>query len=494
VSPANGDEFQIAITTYGGGAYFSSDRGESWTIANKGLVTTRLADIEFSPDYWNDNKVIVGEKEHLPSLHSNGGAWIENDLVYRGFRRWLAIVLRYHAHLPESVSTDLLLSDFEMTQIWPMQLAFSPDYAEDETIFIGHRRHGVWRSSDGGEGWERDWEGQLAFITALAVSPTFGEDETVFAAMRGAGVYKTEDGGESWRLANKGFRFLDTIDPPTSSNYVIDRPLYAAMKDVLLVVSPDFGNDQVVFASSAEGLYRSEDAAENWQSVTVPDEFAGAPVTALGISPYFHADRTIVASFKGRGLGISRDKGQSFRALPANLLEENWELKLIEFSPNYASDGVIIGGTEEDLLISSDRGESWRRVARPVRYEDWRGEDWGPMEFPGSWERELNAKFSGSSQAVSVVPGSRAKLRFVGNSVSWIGERGPDSGRAIVYIDGEFRSEIDLYAKARLSTDTLFSVHDLAHDAHVIEIEVSDSKNDESSGYRVTVDAVDIVR
>ena len=494
VSPANGNDFRVAVTTYGGGAYFSDDLGDNWVIANKGLLTTRLADIEFSPNFWNDGKVIVGEKEHLPSLRADGEGWIENDLVYRGFRRWLAIVLRYHAGLPASMSTDLLLSEFEWTQIWPMQLAFSPNYSEDETIFIGHRRHGVWWSSDGGEDWERDWDGEIAFITALAVSPDFQNDRTVLAAMRGAGIYKTDDGGRNWRLSNTGFRFLDSADAPESSNFVIDRPLYAAMKDVLLVVSPDFGNDQTAFASSAEGLFQSRDGGDNWAPVPVSEEFAKAPVTALGISPDFRNDRMLLVSFKGRGLGISRDGGASVEVLHGNLLQENWELRLIEFSPNFRDDGIIIGATEEDVLVSRDRGVSWRRISRPVRYEDWRGEDRGPVEFSENWERELDAGFSGPSQAVSTTPGSRATLRFNGPSVSWLGERGPDGGKAKVYVDGSLRASIDLYAPARHLAQEVFSLDGLGDGPHVIEIEVHQSNNPQSGGYRVTVDALDIAR
>jgi photosystem II stability/assembly factor-like uncharacterized protein len=494
VSPARDDKYQIALTTYGGGAYFSSDLGASWTIANKGLLTTRLADIEFSPSYWDDGVIIVGEKEHLPSLQKDSESWLENDLVYRGFRRWLAVVLRYHANLPKSVSTDLFLSRFERTQIWPMQLAFSPNYSEDETIFIGHRRHGVWRSSDGGEDWDRDWEGDLAFITALGISPDFANDQTVFGAMRGAGIYKTDNGGKSWRLANNGFRFLDTVRAPASPNYVIDRPLYAAMKDVLLVVSPDFRNDGTVYASSAEGLFRSDDGAENWQAVDVSSVYSGAPVTALGISPNYGEDGTIVVSFKGRGLGVSHDKGKSFSRLARNLLEQNWELKLIAFSPRYASDGVIVGATEQELLVSRDRGVTWKRAIRPVRYEDWRGEDRGPMEFDADWQRELDPRFSGSSQAATDRTGARAKLRFTGNSVVWIGERGPDCGQANIIIDGEWFTTIDLYAEYRYTTDAIFAVDNLADGAHVMEIEVHEYKNIHSSGHKVTVDAIDIVR
>lgn len=492
VSPALDDAYRLAVTTYGGGAYFTDDLGESWTIANQGLLTTRLADIEFSPSHWQDGVVIAGEKEHLPKLHANGRSWIENDLVYQGFRRWLAIVLRYHANLPAGVSTELLLSDFERTQIWPMQLAFSPQYADDATIFIGHRRHGVWRSSNGGEDWDRDWEGELSFVLALAVSPAFADDQTVFAAMRGAGIYKTDNGGKTWRTVNNGFRFLDTVRQPASPNYVIDRPLYAAMKDVLLVVSPDFKNDQTVYASSAEGLFRSDDAAESWQPVAVPNAVAGLPVTALGISSNYGEDGTVIASIKGHGLVVSRNKGSSFEMLAANLLEQNWELKLIEFSPRYKTDGVIVAGTEEEVLISRDRGASWSRLHRPVRFEDWRGEDRGPMEFAGAWQRELDPKFSGSSQAVADVPGARAELRFVGTHIAWLGERGPDGGQATVSIDGTPVAIIDSFSAAADNTAELFSIDNLANGPHLIEIEVADSANRQSTGRKVSVDAMDI--
>ena len=116
------------------------------------------------------------------------------------------------------------------------------------------------------------------------------------------------------------------------------------------------------------------------------------------------------------------------------------------------------------------------------------------MEFDGEWRRELDPKFSGSSQAVTDTQDSRARLRFVGNSVAWFGERGPDGGQANVIIDGELIATIDLYTEYRYTTDAIFAVDNLANGAHLIEIEVHENKNIHSSGHRVTVDAVDIVR
>jgi hypothetical protein len=228
--------------------------------------------------------------------------------------------------------------------------------------------------------------------------------------------------------------------------------------------------------------------------VSVPDFLAQTPVTALGISPDFGNDGTIIASFKGHGLAISRDKGLNFEVASSNLLDENWELKLIEYSPRYRNDGIIMAGTDEELLVSRDQGTIWTRVRRPVRYEDWRGEDRGPMEFSGEWERELDSKFSGPSQAVAEAPGARTSLRFLGSSVAWLGERGPGGGIAHIYIDGQLRGSVDLFAADQSGTGILFAVEDLSNGPHVIDIEVGEQKNSQSNGRRVTVDAIDTIR
>ena len=494
ISAAVGSRHALAITTYGGGAYISLDQGQSWSIANDGLITTRLADIEFSPEYWMDGRVFSLSKERLLSGDEIGNGWIAQDLVYRGWRRRIGGGLERHLGFSSEYGTRLFLSDAERRRVWPMQIELSPEFAKDETILVGLRKHGVWKSENAGADWNRNWDGPVDFVTALQISPNFPNDDSAFAAMRGKGIYVSRDGASTWHASNTGFEYLGEVNPPVSPNYVIDPPLHTAIKDVLLVISPGYADDRTVFASSAAGVFRSTDGAQSWVKLPVPIALQDVPVNALGISPMYDVDKTILASFKGRGLFRSTDAGTSFELVGQDLLVDNFDLKFVEFSPSYAIDSIIYGATDEVLLISRDNGDSWSVIDRPVRYEDWRGEDRGPIRFAGDWSRESGPQFSASTQAVSDREGASASLNFLGGAITWLGECGHDGGQARVKIDGVTVATADLYCEKETARTEIANYSGLDDGPHNIVIEVSKDKNPKSSGHRVVIDSLDVSR
>jgi len=218
------------------------------------------------------------------------------------------------------------------------------------------------------------------------------------------------------------------------------------------------------------------------------------PVNALGISPTYGTDTTILVSFKGRGLFRSTDAGANFEAVGQSLLLDNYDLKFIEFSPSYSSDSTIYGASDEALLVSHDSGNSWTVIDRPIRYEDWRGEDRGPITFFGKWFRDAGSEYSASTQTVSEQFGSRASLNFLGNTIEWSGEVGPDCGQARVLIDGALIEIIDLYSRTRITGKSVFRHSGLADGPHTVVIEVHTEKSPDSIGHRVAVDSLDVRR
>lgn len=485
--------YGLVVTTYGGGAYVSADRGHTWTIANLGLVTTRLADVEFSPRYPADTTLYSLSKERLLVGNPAMNGWDARSLVYRGWRRRVGAGLERRLGFSPDFGTRLFLSDAERRRVWPMQIELSPAFDEDRTMFVGLREHGVWKSSDAGESWNRDWNGPVEFVTALQVSPDYAYDQTVFMGMRGNGIFVSRDGADSWQAANAGFSFLEEVRATQSPNYYVDPPLYNAIKDVLLVVSPNYGNDHTAFASSADGLFRSRDGGQSWSELVVASSLDDVPVNALGISPAYSADATVVVSFKGRGLFRSSDGGTTFESIGKDLLAQNLDLKLIEFSPNYKSDHTIYGATDEVVLRSGDDGVTWTTIDRPVRYENWRGEDHGPIRFIGKWAREKGLQLSATSQEVSEQQDAQATLNFYGNGITWIAERGPDGGQAQVALDGVAVATVDLYSANRMPRQPIFELHDLDPGPHNIQVLVSGTKNAKSAGYRIAVDSFDVL-
>ncbi len=82
------------------------------------------------------------------------------------------------------ISGNLVGVDATGTQDIRIQsLAVSPAFAQDGTVFMGTRFHGVLKSTDGGRHWSAPAPGLTGVnVLALSVSPGFATDRTAFAA------------------------------------------------------------------------------------------------------------------------------------------------------------------------------------------------------------------------------------------------------------------------------------------------------------------------
>jgi len=496
VSPAFAHgEHALILTTYGGGAYVGLDNGQNWHVVNRGLVTTRLSDAAFVPGSSRPGfRVFALADERLLELEDVESGWTASSLVYRGWRRRIGAGLEKYLGFSSKYGKDLFLDYSERYGVWPMQIEVSPSFSRDGFMLLGFRRRGIWVSEDGGSTWDREWDGPRDYVTDMKMSPGFDVDGTAFAGIRGAGVYASRDGGRSWHPANTGLDYLGDWQPIASPNHNIDPPISRAITDIVLAVSPEFARDSTVYAGSAAGLFVSHDAARNWQELPVLQPDQHDSIIAVAVSPSFHSDRLLVVSVKGQGLFASDDAGKSFHRIGESLLRNNADIQYLQFAPTFQSDHTIYAASDWDLWKSSDGGDTWSRIQRPIRYEDWRGENPGPVWFEGKWKRESGSEFSASVQTATNREGDRAVLNFFGGTVSWFGERGPSAGMARVLIDGKEVEIVDLYSDEVKPGTLIQTIDGLGKAPHRIVIEVQGQKNPQSTGYRVTVDNIDVRR
>jgi hypothetical protein len=126
------------------------------------------------------------------------------------------------------------------------------------------------------------------------------------------------------------------------------------------------------------------------------------------------------------------------------------------------------------------------------------------LQFSGGWTKSVdNAMWSGSGVAnkpelpvtaqETSTAGESMTVPFRGNGISWIGYRGPDAGIAQVQIDGGAAMEVDLYAPAPVYQPVVFTAHGLVDADHTFKVTATGRKNPASSGYRVVVDAFDVM-
>lgn len=235
-----------------------------------------------------------------------------------------------------------------------------------------------------------------------------------------------------------------------------------------------------MFAAGPAGLFKSTDQGENWNRLD--DDILGSTpnILAIGISPGYVNDHTLLVSMKGRGLYKSFDGGKSFIETDHTLIRNNHAIELIAYSSDFPNDNTIFAASDENLFRSTDGGDNWTLVQRPVRYE-------------GHWMQAESIEYSATSVHYSETKGAKATLDIFGCGIRWVAARSPQGGIANVYIDDTMADSVELYSERPEPMSEIFSRTDLSCDPHRIVIELDERKNGHSSGQRITLDAFDVL-
>jgi photosystem II stability/assembly factor-like uncharacterized protein len=197
-------------------------------------------------------------------------------------------------------------------------IAASPDFARDQTLYVGGR-NGLYRSNRGGAAWRQVL--LSASVQSLAVSRGL-----LLVGTGDDGILRSEDSGNTFAGANAG---------------LIDLSVLA------LALSPEFERDATGFAATGSGLYRTRNGAKSWRPLDVD-----AAVQCLCFSPRFAEDRLVLAGTESDGLLRSDDAGahwESLSELPAR------SITALAVSNEF----TVVATTELGIAISHDGGSTW---------------------------------------------------------------------------------------------------------------------------------------
>jgi photosystem II stability/assembly factor-like uncharacterized protein len=270
--------------------------------------------------------------------------------------------------------------DWQRLGSWPggmvTAIAVSPDFATDR-LALAATAAGLFRSSDGGVTWQPGNSGLTdRSLVAVAFAPQ-NQPNTLraYAASEGGRLYTSTDGGATWRECEAwaGLGVATVLVP--SPNFTADLTLFVGAEegvfrsqdggqswesalfglhdlDVLCIAcAPDYATSEVVWAGTANGgFYRSRNSARSWRDagVGLPDD----AVTCVLISPMYAVDQTLYVGTEGSGLYRSTDGGATWAPWFSELAVEGM-LCLA------AADRRFVLGTGAGLYYSDDGGESW---------------------------------------------------------------------------------------------------------------------------------------
>ena len=362
VSPNFKLDHTVFVATFGNGFYQSSNQGNSWQPFNTGLVgkmVTKLviagpgpdyvlfsslangafyrrsstetawhrildqsfavAVIAASPDFTDDGTVMVADASGNLRISSDGGF------------NWIAL-----GNPAGAIVYDMVITPGTTKEIY---LATSK---------------GVFHSTDLGHTFTNK-SGNLpaGAINNVAVSPNYATDRTVFSTSVTQAIFKSTDGGENWIFHSSGAKITNQAPP-------LDE-----FKEIQVFNS--LSGSQTVFLSAQNGLFISPDGGDTWTKKQPREGL----ITGLAISPNFPGDQTVmVTSYNSDGFYTSSDRGVTWTPVTTGWEIPPFTQKLsafdIDFVRNHTGSPIAVATTNfSQLGFTSDFGQNWNVLLIP---------------------------------------------------------------------------------------------------------------------------------
>jgi hypothetical protein len=255
-------------------------------------------------------------------------------------------------------------------QIWCLESAGAD---RPGVLWAGTIPGGLFRSEDRGESWRLNeplwneperakWFGGGAEhpgIHSVVVDPN--DSRRVLAAVSCGGVWITGDEGVSWRVSTKGM-FAEYMPPESREEPAVQDPHR-------MVMCPEAPN--VLWVQHHNGVFRSADGGESWQSITGrPSSFGFAaaihprdPKTSW-LVPLVKDEKRVPVDGKVV-VARTRDGGESFEVLREGLPQEHAYDVVYRHGMDVdkTGDRLAMGSTTGSLWLSEDQGDSFRTLS-----------------------------------------------------------------------------------------------------------------------------------
>jgi photosystem II stability/assembly factor-like uncharacterized protein len=341
--PGNANVYYVGAAS--GGVFKSEDGGHSWRPIFDDQEAQSIGALAVAPSDANVVWVGTGEAFIRSNVSIGNGVYRSTD----GGESWT------HAGLAESGRIG--------------RIVIHPD--NPDIVFVAAAGHlygpqeerGLFRTTDGGETWERVlFAGPNSGAIDVVMDP--GNPRILFAATwqmqiwtwgresggPESGLWTSRDGGDTWtRLEGRGL--------PTGTLGKIGLGMTPADPDRVYALIETNSNREFGPAEEHEGtLWRSDDGGRSWSMVNGDHALAQRPLyyTRLAVAP----DDADEVHFMSTVHTKSLDGGVSFSTVAGGDNHDMWIDPLLP-------DRMIIGN-DGGVKISTNRGRSWHRPLLPI--------------------------------------------------------------------------------------------------------------------------------
>jgi photosystem II stability/assembly factor-like uncharacterized protein len=318
-----------------GGVWKSDDFGRTWNPIFDGQPTQSIGAIAVAPS--DPNIIYVGSGEGLarPDLSVGNGIYKSTDAG----KTWTHLGLRDSQGIPA-----LAVDPRNPNRVFAAALGHPYGASEERGIYL---------STDGGENWQKVLSrGANVGGSDVQIDPS--NPDTVYASLwevrlgpwedgnqysgTGGGLFKSTDGGKTWNQLSNGL------------------PKGIIQVDVAIAASqPSRLYASVATNEPSVGIYRSDDAGENWTRITTDPRPAlrigGGDLPVPRVDPK-NPDVVYSASIVTMRSSDGGKTWMSLRGAPGGDDYQN-----LWINPNHPN--IILLVSDQGALVSVNSGETW---------------------------------------------------------------------------------------------------------------------------------------
>ena len=254
-----------------------------------------------------------------------------------------------------------------LERVWQIR----PDGAERPgVVWAGCEPISLWKSTDGGEHFElnrglwdhphrTEWGAGFGGAAAHTVLPSPADPNTIHVAISTGGVYRSTDGGETWEARNNGISAYFMPDPQPEFGQCVHK------------IARDANNPDVLYAQNHHGVYRTDDAGDNWTSIAegLPTDFGFTVLThpsrsgTAWVVPIM-ADGERIPPLGQLAVHRTDDGGESWNRFADGVGEPDFNVVLRDAAAVDSSEpaGVYFGTRGGSVYASTNEGERFAEV------------------------------------------------------------------------------------------------------------------------------------